>query len=588
MFAKLLAGMERRLLWRLIAENFRSQAVWYGIAVAAMIAVAGATGASAWIMNDIVNSLSPNTPPARVYEVAAAVAAIFTVRGIATYVQTVFLSKAGNGIVATQQKKMYAKLLQQGVGFFSQQGSSDILVSVTQASQAARQVIDTIVAAFVRNSLTLISLVYVMFLQQPILSGISLFVIPFAVFGMRGLLSKVREIVAREMVSLAAIIQVVTETSIGIRVIKAFALEDRMNALMDDAVTRVERMSNHVARLQAATMPLMDFLSGFAIAAIMAMSASTLFGERIITSQGQLMSFLTALIMAYEPARRLASMRVGLETGMIGVKMMFDLLDHPVTMAEHPEAKALQPGPGRIAFHHVTFDYGTTKNILEDLSLDFAAGKTTALVGPSGGGKSTILNLIMRLYDPGKGWVEIDGQDISRATFGSLRERIAFVGQETFLFNGSVMHNIRLGRPDATDDQVVAAAKAANAHGFIENLPQGYDSPVGENGGNLSGGQRQRLSIARAILRDAPILLLDEATSALDAESEHAIQEALIRLSEGRTTVMIAHRLSSVMRADEVIVIKEGRVLERGSPKVLLQTENFFKRAYDLQYDTSV
>ncbi len=332
-------------------------------------------------------------------------------------------------------------------------------------------------------------------------------------------------------------------------------------------------------------MPLMDILSGFAIAAIMAMSASTIFGERVVTSQGQLMSFLTALIMAYEPARRLASMRVGMETGMVGVKMMYDLLDHPVTMVEHPEARALPPGPGRIVFHKVTFDYGTTRNILEDLSIDFSAGKTTALVGPSGGGKSTILNLIMRLYDPAQGWVEIDGEDIRRVTFTSLRERIAFVGQETFLFNGSVMHNIRLGRPDATDDEVIAAAKAANAHDFIVGLPKGYDSEVGENGGNLSGGQRQRLSIARAILRDAPILLLDEATSALDAESEHAIQEALTRLSAGRTTVMIAHRLSSVMRADDVIVIKDGRVLERGSPKELLQNENFFRRAYDLQFD---
>jgi ATP-binding cassette, subfamily B, bacterial MsbA len=588
MFGKFLAKMERKLLWRLLTDNFRKQAVWYALAITAMVLVSVATAASAWIMNDIVKSLSAGTPAARVYEVAVIVGGIFAVRGIATYFQAVFLNKAGNGIVAEQQRRMYARLLQQGVAFFNRQGSSDILLSLTQSAQAARSVIDTIVATLARDLLTLVGLVWVMFYQQPLLSIVSLSVIPFTVIAMKSLVRKVREIMTSEMMTLSVIIRVITETSVGIRVIKAFGLESRMMEVMDEAIRAVERQSNGVARLQAATMPLMDILSGFAIAAIMAMSATTIFGERIVTSQGQLMSFLTALIMAYDPARRIASMRVGLEAGMVGVKMMFDILDHPITLVEHPEAKTLASGPGHIVFHDVTFDYGSTKNILEDLSINCAAGKVTALVGPSGGGKSTILNLIMRLYDPGRGWVAIDGEDISRVTLRSLRNRISFVGQETFLFNGSVRHNILLGRPEATDSEVVAAAKAANAHNFILELPGGYDAEVGDNGGNLSGGQRQRLSIARAILRNAPILLLDEATSALDAESEHAIQEALLHLSKGRTTVMIAHRLSSVMRADEVIVIKNGRALEHGSPQSLLQNENFFKRAYDLQFDSPV
>ena len=355
--------------------------------------------------------------------------------------------------------------------------------------------------------------------------------------------------------------------------------------MVNTAVTSVERQSNSVARLQAATMPLMDFLSGFAIAAILAMSASTLFGVRIVTSQGQLMSFLTALIMAYEPARRIAATRVSMEMGMVGVRMMFDLLDQPITISEHPEAGQLPAGPYQIALNGVSFDYGNTRNILENISLNFAAGQTTALVGPSGGGKSTLLNLIMRLYDPVHGQVEINGVDIRKVTFDSLRSQIAFVGQETFLFTGSVLHNIGLGRPDATEAEIVAAAKMANAHDFIMTLPGGYGAPVGENGGKLSGGQRQRLSIARAILRDAPILLLDEATSALDAESEHAIQTALLRLREGRTTVMIAHRLSSVLHADRIVVLQDGVVLESGTPRDLLTHNNFFKRSYDLQFD---
>ncbi len=586
MLAKFLSVMEQKLLWRLISENFRGLAKWYALAVLAMVFVAGMTAASAWIMNDIVASLTPGTPTSRVYEVASYVALIFAVKGIAGYTQTVFLSIAGNRIVAIQQRKMYDRLLQQGLSFFNARNSSDTLVTLTQASQSARMVLDVIISSVGRDLLTLLSLLYVMFLQQPVLSAFSLLIIPAAIFGMRGLLRKINEIMTREIVSLGTIIKVTSETSVGIRVIKAFALEGYMNDAMGDAVTRVERMSNALARLQAATMPLMDILSGLAIAGIMALSVTTVFGFHAMTSQGQLMSFLTAVIMAYEPARRLAAMRVGVQTGMTGVKMMYTLLDQPITMQEAPDARPLPEGPRQIAFRNVSFTYGDTANvILNGLELEFAAGKTTALVGPSGGGKSTILNLVMRLYDPTEGNITIDGADIRGATFNSLRGNMSFVGQDTFLFTGTVLHNIGLGLSGATEDQIIAAAKAANAHEFIMKLPKGYGAEVGENGGNLSGGQRQRLSIARAILRDAPILLLDEATSALDAESEAAIQKALYDLSRGRTTIMIAHRLSSVMRADEIIVIKDGRVQERGSPRALLQNENFFKRAYDLQFD---
>ncbi|WP_102222991.1 ABC transporter ATP-binding protein [Acidimangrovimonas sediminis] len=583
MIQTFLGRMQDKLLWRLFSENFRQQWPWYAIGMIFMLGVAGATAASAWIMNSIVKSLTPGTPKEEVYMVALSVALIFTARGVATYLQSVFMAKAGNSVVASQQRKMYHRMLRQGMSFYSTQGSGDIMVSFTQAAQSARNVIDTIVSALVRDLFTLFGLLWVMFSQQPMLSSISILAIPFAILAMQRLLKAVRDIVTRELASISKIIEILTETTIGIRVVKAFSLEDRMMVIMDDAIRRVERMSNRIASLQAATMPLMDFLSGFAIAGILALSASTLFGVQIVTSQGQLMSFLTALIMAYEPARRIAQMRVQLETGMVGVKMMYTLLDAPITMDEKADARHLPSGPGEITFEGVNFFYSQDDPVLRDLNLTFPAGKTTALVGPSGGGKTTLVNLMMRLYDPTSGRICIDGHDISEVTFASLREKIAFVGQETFLFNGTVFENISLGRKDATEEDVIAAAKDANAHDFIMRMPQGYQSSVGENGRNLSGGQRQRLSIARAILRDAPILLLDEATSALDAESEHAIQQALIRLGEGRTTIMIAHRLSSVLRADEVIVIQSGEAVDRGSPKELVARENFFKKAYDLQ-----
>jgi ATP-binding cassette subfamily B protein len=387
----------------------------------------------------------------------------------------------------------------------------------------------------------------------------------------------------QEMASLAEIIKVIQETSTGIRIIKAFALEDRMATRMAGAVRDVEKRSNDIVRLEAITSPLMDTLSGFAIAAVVALSAVKIAGVEG-TTPGQLMSFVTALLMAYEPAKRLTKMRITIEANMVGVRMMFGLLDQAETMAEAPDARPIGPGPGRVEFHNVTFEYGAGRPIIQNLSLSFEAGKTTALVGPSGGGKSTLLNLIMRLYDPKEGEVRIDGHDLRGVTFASLRDRISFVGQDTFLFSATVADNIRFGSPGATDQDVIAACKAANAHEFIENLSHGYQTQVGENGAFLSGGQKQRLAIARAILRNAPILLLDEATSALDSGSEALVQEALQHLTRGRTTIVIAHRLSTVLGADKICVIEGGRLAEEGSAATLLTRDGLFRSLHDQQF----
>jgi ATP-binding cassette subfamily B protein len=447
-------------------------------------------------------------------------------------------------------------------------------------------IIDLIVTSFVRDLLTLIGLLAVMFYQQPVLSAVALLVGPAAIFGIRVLLRKVRKIMEMEMASLAEIIKVIQETSTGIRIIKAFALEERMASRMARAVREVEKRSNAISRLEAITSPLMDTLSGFAIAAVVALSAVQIFGVQG-TTPGQLMSFVTALLMAYEPAKRLSRMRITIEAGMVGVRMMFGLLDQPETLAEHPNPVTMTKGPGRIVFDRVGFSYGAGRPVINDLSLVFEAGKTTALVGPSGGGKSTILNLILRLYDPHEGTVTIDDLDIRLASFTSLRDKISFVGQDTFLFSASVSDNIRFGSPTASEEEVIAACKAANAHEFIEHLPQGYKTQVGENGAFLSGGQKQRLAIARAILRDAPILLLDEATSALDSKSEALVQEAIQRLTRDRTTVVIAHRLSTVLGADKICVIEAGALAEEGTAKALLARGGVFRGLYDQQFGSA-
>ena len=574
------------MLRRLLRENLKFQALNYGIAMAAMIVIAITTALTAWIMKDIIDSLVQSGDRGRVLAVAAGVATIFTLKGAATYTQVVFLSRAGNRIVANQQRNLYDRLLEHGVSFFNSLDSSNILMRVTSSAQAARAVIDTLIMGFVRDLLTLIGLIIVMVYQQPTLSLFSLIFGPVAILGVRLILKRVRGIVEANMMSSAEIIKVIQETSSGIRVVKAFALEKHMAERMNSAISKVEDRSNAMARLNGATSPLMETLSGFAIAGIVALSAVGVFGSNA-TSPGELMSFITALLMAYEPAKRLARMRVSIEAGLVGVSFMYQILDTPISVRESPNARSLPDGAGQIEFRAVDFRYTDKEPLLRGLTVTFEAGKTTALVGPSGGGKSTIINLILRLYDPEKGAIEIDGLDIRETTFGSLRDKIGFVGQETFLFDGRLRQNIALGREDASDEEIYAAAKAANAHDFIQKMPEKYDTDVGENGGNLSGGQRQRIAIARAILRDSPVLIMDEATSALDSESEHLVTEALQTLSRGRTTIVIAHRLSTILSADKIVVIKDGEAIEQGTQGELLSQNGVFRSLYDRQFSTA-
>lgn len=580
---KNIAGSTPSDLRRLFAENVKGHPRLYVIAVLAMVLVAITTSATAWIMGDIIDAMTQPGNRARVFMVAAGVVAIFFLKGMATYVQIVAMTRAGNRTVARQQRQVYDKLLRQGVAFFGENESSDVVIRLTQAAGSVRAIIDAVVVSAARDFLTLVGLIGVMVYQQPALTVISLVAGPVAMLGVQRILAKVRKIAALEMGALGDIVKVIQETSAGIQVVKAFALEDRMSERMNSSVRQVESRGNKIARLEALTSPLMDTLSGVAIASVVAMSAVQAFGKEPATA-GQLMSFVTALLMAYEPAKRLSRVRVAIERNLVGVRMLYETLDQPDTIVEAAAPIGLGSGPGQVEFHEVAFEYGTGRTVIKQLSLVCEAGKTTALVGPSGGGKTTILNLIMRLYDPTVGHVSIDGVDLRQANIKSLRDKIAFVGQGTFLFSASVMDNIRVGRPDASEAEVVSAAKAANAHEFICALGQGYETQVGENGAFLSGGQRQRLAIARAILKDSPILLLDEATSALDATSESLVQDALRHLTRGRTTIVIAHRLSTVLEADRICVIEAGTCVQQGSADELLAMGGLFRTLYDQQF----
>jgi len=575
------------LLWRLLSESIPEHRGRYLAAIAAMVIVALTTALSAWIMGEIVDSMNSPENRLRVFFVAAAVASIFIFKGLASFAQMVLMARAGNQIVAQKQTQLFRRLLDQGETFFNLTESSDVLMRITQSAQMSRNVIDIVVTGFVRDLLTLIGLIAVMIYQQPVLSLVSLIIGPLAIYGVRYILLRVRSVMALEMAGLAEIIRVVQETASGVRVIKTFALENIMADRMEAAVRQVEQRANKMIRLEAATSPLMDTITGLAIAAIVLLSTITLFGQTAGTS-GQLMSFVTAFLMAYEPAKRLSKMRVSIESGLVGVRMMYDLLDTPRTMVEDPDALDLPQGPGHLRLLDVHFSYSGGKTVIGGITLDLPAGKTTAFVGPSGGGKSTLLNLLLRLYDPDSGQILLDGNDLRQATFASLRQKISYVGQDTFLFSAKVIENIRIGKPNATDDEVIDAARIAHADEFIRHLPDGYHTQIGENGSFLSGGQRQRLAIARAVLRRAPIILLDEATSALDSHSEILVREALDEITQGVTTIVVAHRLSTILRADQICYIQDGLVEEFGTLTELLQSNGKFRSLYDQQFKTTL
>ncbi|WP_455479447.1 ABC transporter ATP-binding protein [Bartonella sp. B23] len=583
MVKKQISAFDTHLIFRLLRENFYKHAYWYSAAILSMIIISCTTAASAWIMRDVVNYIVDAQNFGMIVLISSIIAFIFILKGIATFAQIYFLSKAGNSIIAEQQRKIYARLMEQGVSFYHNNTSSDLLVRVTHNATAARNVIDTIITTFVRDLLSVSGLLLVMLIQNFMLIAITLIVGPLAFLGIRMALKHIRSLVEKELLSLGEIIKIVQESSIGIRVIKAFSLEELMKKRMDKAIYNVEKQANTIAMLQAITNPIMETLAGIAIAGIICFSGYLATQRAGI--QGEFMSFIVALLLAYEPAKRLANVRVKIESGLVNIRTMYEILDHPLTIIEHEEAKDLDKKQGSIRFEHVFFAYTDNKTVLKNINLEIEPEKITALVGPSGSGKSTLVNLIMRLYDPAKGRILINSQDIRYATFRSLRSLIAYVGQDTFLFQGTVKYNIGLGKVGASDDEIIRAAKSANAHDFIMNLPNGYDTQIGDNGCNLSGGQKQRLAIARAMLHDSEILILDEATSALDSHTEEQINEALDHLTKGRTTIIIAHRLSTIAQAHKIVVIKDGQLIEQGNQKELLEKENgFYKKLHNIQF----
>ncbi|HWM46345.1 MAG TPA: ABC transporter ATP-binding protein [Xanthobacteraceae bacterium] len=569
----------------LIKRLFLEQALqhWrrYAAAVVLMGIAAGCTAIAAYLFGDVINQAYTNRNMTAIVALAGATVVLFAVKGLATYGHQVILTRIGVRIVTSNQRRMYEKLLNEGLGFFGAHHSSEFIARMTTGATSSAQVINILVSAVGRDLLSLIGLAAVMVIQDPLLSLVSIVVVPPALIVMRKLIRRMRNVATVQFKYYTQIIETMQETVQGIATVKAFTLEPHMRNRLEQTVAAAQHEAFKQARVANRASPLMESLGGIAIAL-----AIIYCGYRVVVGgaqPGEFFSFMAAFLLAYEPAKRLTRLNLDIVANLVGVRVLFEIIDSPATEPLDDGKSDLRLSQARIEFSDVYFGYRPDEPVLRGVSFVAASSKLTALVGQSGGGKSTVFNLLLRFYELGRGTITIDGQNIADVSRRSLRSQIAYVGQNVQLFRGSVRDNIAIGRLGATEEEIVAAAKAAHAHDFIMAFPSGYDTPVGEHGLQLSGGQRQRIAIARALIKNAPIILLDEATAALDSESERHVQDAVAELCRGRTTLVIAHRLSTIMHADMILVVEGGRITEQGRHEELLRGGGRYASFYRLQ-----
>ena len=575
------------MLMRLARDFGVEHKAAYLMAAVLMAVVAGATAIAAWLLKPVLNGMLSAESFKQLRNLSFFVAGLYMLRGVATYGYLILLSRTGNNIVANVQRRVFAHLLKQDMAFFQDRHSSEFMTRLALAANGVRDSIQVLVTSVGRDLMTVVGLVIVMFVQDPVMALLAMSVLPVAAYFLGQIIRKVRMFARRSFDGSTKIMQVLQESVLGMRIVKSFGLEAVMRQRMEVSISEVERSANRMAAGMAMTSPLAETLGGLAIAFVI------FYGSWRVTiahaDPGSFFSFIASLLLAYDPAKRLGRLHVEIQNGLVGARLIYEVLDRPAV--EYVDAQPLPPlevKAGAIEFSDVHFAYPTGKAVINGLNLSLAPGKTSALVGPSGGGKSTILGLLQRFYTPPQGQIVIDGQNIMGCDLASLRHNIAFVSQDVFLFRGTIFDNIALGaklRGAAPSREAVElAAKRAFAHDFIMAFRDGYNTNVGEQGAQLSGGQRQRIAIARAILKEAPILLLDEPTAALDSESERAVATALDELRQGRTTLVVAHRLQTIIAADCIFVIDGGRAVEQGTHTELMSQQGAYHSFFAAQF----
>jgi ATP-binding cassette, subfamily B, bacterial MsbA len=570
------------LVLRLVRDFVRPYIGRMALAFLCMGLMAGATAANAWLMQPMLDRVFVAHDERLLLVIPLAVIVLALVKGVTNYWQAVLMTTVGQRVVADIQLALFARLMRADIAYFHANPTGTLISRFTNDAGMLRNAATTVLAGIGKEAMTAAFLVALMFYQDWVLALVAFIVLPIAIRPIVSIGRRMRRVSANTQSEIGQFTTLLDQTFQGARHVKAYGMEayeeKRAARLIESLYTLVERAQ----RVRSVASPLMETLGGIAVALVILYG-----GHEVITearSPGAFFSFITALLLAYQPMKALASLNANLQEGLAAAQRIFTVLDVEPEIREAPDARALAIAGGEIRFSGVQFAYANGSKALDGVDLVVPAGKTVALVGSSGAGKSTILNLVPRFYDVAAGAVTIDGMDVRQATLASLRGAIALVSQEVTLFDDTVRANIAYGRFGASEAEIIAAAKGAAADEFIRALPQGYETPVGEHGVKLSGGQRQRLAVARAMLKNAPILLLDEATSALDTESERQVQAALAALMQGRTTVVIAHRLSTVIDADLIHVVDGGRVVESGTHAELLRQNGIYARLYALQF----
>jgi subfamily B ATP-binding cassette protein MsbA len=509
------------------------------------------------------------------------VIAITSIRGFALFGQNVLTNRVVTRVEADMQAALYGHLIESDLAQLGRESPAAFTQRFTTDFAFIKEALTRISTVLLRDIAMLIALVAALVWMDPLLTLVAGVVVPFVAGPIGRVGKKLRRVSTATQERMGLTASLITESLQGARIAKTYALEGYLKGRAQGAFDEVRRLKMKAANARGRLDPLLEIGGGFAVAAVLA-----LVGQRVTSGDrtvGDFTGYVTALLLASQPIRTLGTLNAILQEAGAALQRYFALMDEAPQIRDAPDARPLQVTGGEIRFTGVRFRYRADAPALEGIDLTVPAGATVALVGRSGSGKSSLLNLVPRLYDVTEGAVLIDGQDIRRISLASLRAAVAVVSQDVVLFDDTIAANIGFGRPGATRAEIEAAAEAAAAHGFISRLPDGYDFPVGPSGGRLSGGERQRISLARAFLKDAPILLLDEATSALDSESERLVQDALLRLMRGRTTLVIAHRLSTVRDADCIVVMESGRIVETGRHEALVATGDAYARLHRMQ-----
>ena len=572
-----------QILIRLFKDSIKPYTVRLFSSLFFMVIIALATGATAWLLDPAIDKIFLDKDESMLLLIPIAIILTLLVKSVATYIQIILLNGVAQNIIADTQIKLFKKIINADLAWLHKIHSAKIISNFLYDVTLLQDSVSSSLANGVKDILTLICLVGVMYYQDWQLATISIIAFPLVGVLTRRLGKRIKKASTETQEETGVLASILSENLDGTRIVKAYQQETQeIEKLSKSVFRRMQKILKGINARGAAS-PFAEFLAGFGIAG--ALYYAGLRGLQGELALNEFVSFLGAMMLAFQPLRRLAQINATLQEGFAAAIRVFGLLDQKSYINEKPSASNLSLSKSDISFENVTLSYEGQKNsALKEISLKVPHGKTTALVGPSGSGKSSILNLIPRFYDPDTGSVKIDNQDIKELSIASVRSSIALVSQEPILFDMSIHDNILYGKPDSPNNEVIKAAKAAAADEFINELPDKYKTVVGEKGYSLSGGQKQRISIARAFLKDAPILLLDEATSSLDTESEHLVQKAISILMKDRTTLVIAHRLSTIINSDQIIVLDSGKVVETGTHEELLNKDGVYKKLYEREY----